>query len=55
MDMKILIDDVEIFLDSKVKQRMIDIHSKKVTGKTEIELDTYLKKEECRLTEWVIH
>ena len=43
-DVEILIDDVELALDSKVQQRLQDIKTGKVNGKTEEELEDYLKK-----------
>ncbi len=46
-DVGILIDDVESALDTKVKQRISDIETNKVEGKTEEELDNYLR------TRWV--
>ncbi len=43
-DVEKLIDDVEIALDNKVKQRIIDIETGKVQGKAEQDLDDYLRK-----------
>ena len=43
-DVEILIDDVEMALDVKVRKRISDIETGKVKGKTEKELDDYLKK-----------
>lgn len=43
-DVEILITDVERALDMKVQQRVSDIKTGKVVGKTEEELDSYLKK-----------
>jgi len=43
-DVKILIDDFELALDAKVQQRILDIEAGKIKGKTEKDLDDYLKK-----------
>ncbi len=43
-DVETLIDDVELALNSKVQKRLIDIEMGEVDGKTEQELDDYLKK-----------
>lgn len=43
-DVETLIDDVEVALDTKVRQRVLDIESGKVKAKTEQELHDYLKK-----------
>lgn len=43
-DVETLIDDVEIALDEKVAVRMKDIDEAKVEGKSEKELDDYLRK-----------
>lgn len=43
-DFETLIDDVELALDEKVRQRIADIESGRVKGKTEQELDDYLRK-----------
>lgn len=42
-DVEILIDDVESALNTKVKQRISDIEANKMKGKTEEELDNYLR------------
>ncbi len=43
-DVEVLIDDVESALDKTVRNRITDIDSKVVEGRTEAELDSYLKK-----------
>ena len=43
-DVEILIDDVELALNDKVLSRIEDIRTKKIIGKTEEELDNYLRK-----------
>ena len=43
-DVETLIDDVELALDSKVIQRAQDVETGKVTGRTEKDLDNYLKR-----------
>lgn len=43
-DVETLIDDVELALDNKVQKRIIDIETGCVEGKTEQELDNYLRK-----------
>lgn len=43
-DVETLIDDVELALDAKAQKRIIDIETGEVKGKTEQELDDYLKK-----------
>lgn len=43
-DVETLIDDVEIALNIKVNQRISDIKTGKINGKTEEDLDVYLKK-----------
>jgi len=43
-DVEILIDDVESALDQKVRKKVHDIETGSITGKTEKDLDTYLKK-----------
>lgn len=43
-DVEILIDDVELALDKTARKRINDIESNKVKGKSEGELDDYLKK-----------
>lgn len=43
-DVETLIDDVELALDAKVIQRIQDIEIGKVEGRTEKDLDNYLKK-----------
>ena len=43
-DVETLIDDVEKALDIKVSQRINDLKTGKVNGKSEKELDNYLKK-----------
>ncbi len=43
-DVETLIDDVEIALDDQVRQRIHDVETGKVTGKTEDDLHAYLKK-----------
>lgn len=42
-DAEVLMKDVEMALDTKVKQRISDIEENKVAGKSEGELDDYLK------------
>ncbi len=42
-DVETLIDDVELALDTKVRNRMQDIKSDKIKGKNEEDLDNYLK------------
>ncbi len=42
-DVETLIDDVELALNTKVRNRIHDIKIKKINGKTEEELDNYLK------------
>ncbi len=42
-DVETLIDDVELALDTKVRNRIQDIKSDKIKGKKEEELDNYLK------------
>lgn len=42
-DVETLIDDVELALDTKVKNRLQDVKSGKIKGKTEDDLDNYLK------------
>jgi len=43
-DVETLIDDVELALDAKVQKRIQDIETNSVKGKTEQELNDYLKK-----------
>ncbi|MEK6858177.1 MAG: hypothetical protein AABX39_06325 [Nanoarchaeota archaeon] len=43
-DVEVLIDDVETALDEKVKQRILEVESGKVKGKTEKEYKEYLAK-----------
>ena len=43
-DVEILIDDVELALNTKVNKRINDIKTNNINGKTEQELDNYLKK-----------
>ena len=43
-DVEILIEDVEMALDTKIRQRIEDIKSKKVEGKSEKEYYDYLEK-----------
>jgi len=43
-DVEVLLDDVEIALNMKMQQRMMDIETGKVSGKSEDELDSYLKR-----------
>lgn len=43
-DAETLIDDVETALDIKVKQRIHDVTSGNIKGRTEEELDQYLQK-----------
>ena len=43
-DVGVLIDDVELALDEKVRKRIDDIGSGKVKGKSEEEYYKYLKK-----------
>ena len=43
-DVETLLEDMEIALNTKVKQRINDIETKKIEGKTEKDLDSYLKK-----------
>lgn len=43
-DVEILIDDVESALDQNVRKRFQEIETGSVVGKTEKDLDTYLKK-----------
>ena len=42
-DVETLIDDVELALDTKVRERISDIEIRKIKGKTEEELNNYLK------------
>lgn len=49
IDVKTLIDDVELALDVKVQKRIIDIEKGIVKGKNEQELDDYLKKRGVKL------
>lgn len=42
-DAEVLMKDVEMALDAKVKQRVSDIEKNKIEGKSEKELDDYLK------------
>ena len=51
-DVETLIDDVEKALDIKVSQRINDLKTGKVNGKSEKELDNYLKKRGVKV-EWV--
>jgi len=44
IDVETLIDDVEMALDAKIQKRILDIETNSVRGKTEQELDDYLKK-----------
>ena len=44
IDVETLLDDVELALDAKVKQRLQDLKSEKIQAKTEEELDNYLRK-----------
>lgn len=44
MDVEVLIDDVELALDTKIRKRISGITSGKIVGKTEMELDEYLKR-----------
>lgn len=43
-DVETLIDDVELALNAKVMQRVQDIEMGKVEGRTEKDLDNYLKR-----------
>lgn len=43
-DVEVLIDDVELALDEKVRKRIEDIESGRVKGKSEEEYYEYLKK-----------
>ncbi len=43
-DVETLIDDVELALNDKVRKRIADINTNTSSGKTEKELDAYLKK-----------
>lgn len=43
-DAEILIDDVESALNNKLKQRILDIKTDSSIGKTEKDLEIYLKK-----------
>ena len=43
-DVEVLIDDVELALDQKVRKRISDIETGVVKGKTEEDLHNYLKK-----------
>ncbi len=43
-DVEILIEDVEMALDTKIRQRIEDIKSKKAKGKSEREYYDYLEK-----------
>ena len=43
-DVETLIDDVELAFDSKVRERIADIEAGRIKGKTEEELDNYLRK-----------
>lgn len=45
-DVGTLIDEVELALDAKVQQRKLDIDTGRVKGKTEKDLDDYLKRSE---------
>ena len=51
-DVETLIDDVEIALNIKVNQRISDIKTGKINGKTEEDLDVYLKKRGVKI-EWM--
>jgi len=51
-DVEVLIDDVELALDEKVKKRLTDVKTGKIQGKTEEDLDNYLKKRGVKL-EWM--
>lgn len=42
-DVEVLIDDVESALDTKVRKRIKDIKTHKIEGKSETDLDNYLK------------
>ena len=42
-DAELLIEDIEMALDTKVKQRIADIENGKVKGKSEKDLDDYLR------------
>ena len=44
VDVEMLIDDVEMALDTKVQQRMLDIEAGKDLGKTEKDYYEYLAK-----------
>ena len=44
LDVEVLIDDVELALDKKIRQRVLDIEENKIKGKSEEELDAYLQK-----------
>jgi len=48
-DVEVLIDDVELALDEKVKKRLTDVKTGKIQGKTEEDLDNYLKKRGVKL------
>ena len=48
-DVEALIDDVELALDSKVRQRVSDIETGKNKGKTEEEYYNYLSKRGIKL------
>ena len=48
-DVELLIDDVELALDMKVKKRVKGIESGIVQAKTEEDLDNYLKKRGVKL------
>lgn len=43
-DVETLIDDVELALDAKAQKRLSDIKKNPSIGKTEKDLDNYLKK-----------
>ena len=43
-DVEILIDDVELALDAKVRQRISDIETGREKGKTEEDYNEYLSK-----------
>ena len=43
-DVETLIDDVELALNAKVMRRIQDVETGKVTGRTEKDLDNYLKR-----------
>ncbi|MEK6952300.1 MAG: hypothetical protein AABX29_04750 [Nanoarchaeota archaeon] len=43
-DVERLIQDVEVALSKEVNKRITDIETNKIQGKTEKELDEYLKK-----------